>query len=89
MKCFVYKGLRKADTYLWIPQEGVFDAVPEALMEKLGQVESVMSFELHPGMKLARAKAEDVIAAFASQAYYLQLPPKHSMQSGALLGYGD
>jgi uncharacterized protein YcgL (UPF0745 family) len=89
MKCFVYKGIGRADTYLWIPEEGVFDAVPEALMDKLGQVEAVMSFELHPGKKLARARAEDVIAAFAKQSYYLQLPPKHSRQSGALLGYGD
>ena len=89
MKCFVYKGLIKTDTYLWIPAEDVFDAVPKALMEKLGQLEAVMNFELHPGKKLARAKAKDVIAAFAGEGYYLQLPPEHSLQAGALLGYGD
>ena len=89
MNCFVYKGIGKTDTYLWIPEEGVFDAVPKALMDKLGQLEAVMSFELHPGRKLARARAEDVIAAFTSQSYYLQLPPKHSMQSEPLPGYGD
>ena len=89
MDCFVYKGVRKADTYLWIPQEDVFEAVPSALMEKLGQLEAVMSFELNPGRKLARTSAEEVISAFEDQGYYLQLPPDNSWQSGAILGYGD
>lgn len=89
MKCFVYKGHRKADTYVWVPEEDGFDAVPAALMEKLGQLEAVMNFELHPGKPLARASAVDVIAAFDSQGYYLQLPPKNALLSGALLGYGD
>ena len=89
MQCFVYKGAGKADTYLWVPEQDVFDEVPSALMDKLGKVEAVMSFDLHPGKKLARAKAEDVIAAFASQSYYLQLPPEHSLQAKALLGFGD
>ncbi len=87
--CFIYKGVHKADTYLWVPEQDVFDAVPEALMEKLGQLEAVMSFELHPGKKLARASADEVIASFENQGFYLQLPPENSWQSGALLGYGD
>jgi uncharacterized protein YcgL (UPF0745 family) len=89
MNCFVYKGRLKADTYLWIPRAGEFEAVPEALMVKLGAIEEVMSLELYPGRRLARTRAEDVMEAFEEHGFYLQLPPRDALSSNALLGYHE
>ena len=74
-RCFVYKSLGKADTYLYVVRADDFSAVPTALLETLGRLEHVMALDLSPQRKLARADAADVIEALAGRGYYLQLPP--------------
>lgn len=74
-RCAVYKSLRKADTFVFTPENGALDALPDALMAPLGKLEFVMHLELTPERKLARADAGRVIDALASHGYYVQLPP--------------
>lgn len=75
MKCVVYKGCRKADTYLYIEREDDFSRVPKALLDMLGRVERVMELELVPGRVLAQADPEQVRRLLREQGYYLQMPP--------------
>lgn len=75
MKCVVYKGRRKADTYLYIEREDDFSRVPKALLDMLGRVERVMELELVPGRVLAQADPEQVRRLLREQGYYLQMPP--------------
>ncbi len=75
MKCVIYKGSRKADTYLYIEHEDDFSSVPEALLNMLGRLERVMALELVAGRTLAQADPEQVRQLLREQGYYLQMPP--------------
>lgn len=76
MHCVIYKGRKKADTYLYVEREDDFSRVPEALLALLGSLEKVMALELAPERSLARADAGEVRAKLAEQGYYLQMPPR-------------
>ncbi len=76
MKCVIYKGDRKQDTYLYIEREGDFSRVPEALLKLLGMLEWVMALELTPDRTLAQADAEQVRRQLKEHGYYLQMPPQ-------------
>lgn len=75
MVCAVHRARRNADTYLYVDHGEGFARVPDELLRALGGTERAMTIALHPGRKLARARAEDVLRAIAEQGYYLQLPP--------------
>lgn len=75
MQCAIYKGDRKADTYLYVECEDDFSRVPDSLLQLLGNLELVMTLELHPGRTLARADPEQVREHLRSQGFYLQMPP--------------
>lgn len=77
MQCVIYKGDRKADTYLFIEREGDFSRVPASLLQLLGNLEQVMTLELHSERTLARADPEQVREHLRSQGFYLQMPPEH------------
>lgn len=74
-QCWIYKGNQREETYLYVAREGDFEAVPQALMQALGALELVMSLELAPERRLARADVERVMADLASKGYFLQMPP--------------
>lgn len=74
-RCWVYKGARRGETYLYLAEEDGFDAAPRALIEQMGTLELIMELELYPGRKLARASAAEVMRSLKSRGYYLQLPP--------------
>lgn len=74
-RCWIYKGTRRSDTYLYLAKENGFDAAPKALLEQMGVLELVMELELHPGRKLARANVAEVMSSLRRKGYYLQLPP--------------
>jgi uncharacterized protein YcgL (UPF0745 family) len=76
MKCVIYKGDNKQDTYLYIEREGDFSRVPEALLKMLGMLEWVMALELTPGRTLVQADPEQVRRQLKEQGYYLQMPPQ-------------
>ena len=73
--CVIYRGAKKADSYLYVERESDFGAVPRALLDMLGPLTWVMSLELHPQRKLAQVDILQVIQSLQQQGYYLQLPP--------------
>lgn len=77
-ECFVYKGDRKPDYYLYLARE--FDVsdtcVPESVLSLMGELELVLEFELSPNRKLAQADPHQVLTDIESQGFYLQIPNK-------------
>ena len=55
MQTYVYKSLRKPDTYLYLPKADAFAALPEAVAAPLQPWQFVLEFELTPGRRLALA----------------------------------
>ncbi|MDH5326701.1 MAG: YcgL domain-containing protein [Gammaproteobacteria bacterium] len=82
MLCYIYKSLRKPDTYVYLDKEGEFSALPESLAGLLGQLEFVMQLNLAQRKTLALADPRQVMQQIKEQGFYLQLPPK-DMVSGA------
>ena len=75
VECWVYKGSRQPDMYLYLPAPDNVTRVPSVLLERLGPLELALRFELTPERTLARASAVNVIAALNEQGFYLQMPP--------------
>ncbi|MDR2212808.1 MAG: YcgL domain-containing protein [Pseudomonadales bacterium] len=73
--CTIYGGSREAEMYLYVARAEGLARVPEELLNSMGEIREVLTLKLHPTRKLARAKAEDVLAAIHERGYYLQLPP--------------
>lgn len=71
----IFRGTRKAESYLYVDKaQGLVD-VPEVLLAQFGEPRSVMTLMLDPQRKLARANAAEVLAKIEEQGYYLQMPP--------------
>jgi len=71
----IFRGTRKAESYLYVDKaQGLVD-VPEVLLAQFGEPMSVMTLMLDPQRKLARANAAEVLAKIEEQGYYLQMPP--------------
>ncbi len=75
MQCFVYKSRRKADTYLFLREDGGFAVLPADLAERLGELVFVIEIELSPQRQLAREDVVTVMANLAGRGWHLQLPP--------------
>ena len=54
MHAYVYKSLRKADTYVYLAIRDDFESLPEPLRGQLGPLQFVLDVALTPGRKLAR-----------------------------------
>jgi hypothetical protein len=75
MHAYVYKSLRKQETYLYLRDKDAFGLVPDPVRAPLGALAFVLAVELRPGRRLARADVEVVMANLESPGYYLQAPP--------------
>lgn len=75
MQTYVYKSLRKADTYLYLRKQDDFAVVPEPVRAPLGDLVFVLELALTEHRKLARADAAVVRANLLAQGYHLQFPP--------------
>ena len=75
MHAWIYKGSRKANTYLYITEQDNFDAVPDGLLALLGELEFVLNVELTAERKLAQADAGEVRRQLENEGFSLQLPP--------------
>ncbi len=75
LSCTVYRSSREPELYLYVAGNEGLARVPEDLLKRFGTLAEVMTLELTPERKLARAKAHQVLAAIAETGYYLQLPP--------------
>ena len=72
---WIYKGSRRAETYLYVPEENNFQRVPEDLLDALGTLELVMQLELDEGRRLARVEAKEIMKGVSQVGYFLQLAP--------------
>jgi len=79
MKCFVYKSIKKADSYIYIDQKDNFESIPEQLLLLFGKPEFALEFDLTEDRKLALADAVQVMKSIDQQGYYLQMPPKNNL----------
>lgn len=75
MQCFVYKSLRKAETYVYLDRRDDFSRLPPGLRDLLGQLALVLELELTPERRLAREDAATVVANLRARGFHLQLPP--------------
>jgi hypothetical protein len=75
MQCFVYKSLRKAETYVYLRQADGFEVLPGPIAEQLGTLAFVIEIELSSQRKLARENVDNVMVNLGSQGYHLQWPP--------------
>ncbi|MGD2083086.1 MAG: YcgL domain-containing protein [Chromatiales bacterium] len=76
LSCWIYKSLRREEMYLYLASENGFDCVPAVLRERFGPPVFVMELELHPGRRLAREDARQVIRSLRTAGFHLQLPPR-------------
>ena len=81
MKCYVYKSLRKEDTFLYLGEKDRFDLLPEGLLLLFGKPGFVLEFELTKDRVLAQADAKKVLADLHEHGYYLQVPLQDHEQS--------
>ena len=72
---WIYKGSRRAETYLYVPEDNNFQRVPEDLLDALGTLELVMQLELDEGRRLARVDAKEIMKGVSQVGYFLQLAP--------------
>jgi uncharacterized protein YcgL (UPF0745 family) len=79
MHCYVYASQRKPDTYLWMSQRDMFDALPESLLLLLGELRFVLEVELSGQRKLPQENIEQVLENLRQQGWHLQLPPTETL----------
>ena len=75
MHVFVYKSLRKADTYLYLREKDAFGVVPDAVRAPLGTLQPVLEFDLVEGRRHAQADPAVVRVNLVERGFHLQLPP--------------
>ncbi|WP_147653776.1 YcgL domain-containing protein [Vulcaniibacterium gelatinicum] len=76
MHAYVYKSLKRADTYVFLAARDDFERLPETLRAELGPLRFVLEVALTPGRKLARTDADTVREHLAVRGFHLQLPPQ-------------
>ena len=81
MLAFVYKSLKKADTYLYLATRDDFGCLPEPLRAQLGNLQFVLEVGLTPERRLAR-EGRTALA----QACFDFLPTRAHLD---LMGWGD
>jgi uncharacterized protein YcgL (UPF0745 family) len=75
MRCYVYKSLRKAETYVYLDERDGFARLPEPLRASLGELGFVLELDLTPERRLAREDAGVVRNNLASRGFHVQFPP--------------
>lgn len=86
LKCTIFKGSREQEMYVFVPRDRGQDNIPDELKQRMGRISEVMTLDITPDRKLARADAGRVLAAIREQGYFLQMPPEIS---GQVLFDGD
>ncbi|MCI4568104.1 YcgL domain-containing protein [Lysobacter sp. CFH 32150] len=75
MQAYVYKSLKKADTYLYLAARDDFARLPEPLRTQLGGLQFVLELVLTPDRKLAREDVSVVRENLSARGFHLQFPP--------------
>ena len=71
----VYKTVRKAETFLYVPAGQTPEDWPEQLSRAFEPAQWVMSLTLSANRPLAAQPVEKVMEAVRRQGFFLQLPP--------------
>jgi len=74
MHAYVYKSLRKPDTYLYLRDKDAFEQVPEAIRAPLGKLAFVLAVHLSEQRSLARVDIQVVRSNLNERGFYLQGP---------------
>lgn len=74
MQAFVYKSLKKADTYVYLAARDDFARLPDALHARLAPFAFVLELALTPERRLARGNAATVREQLVLRGFHLQLP---------------
>ena len=74
--CTVFRSVKRAETYLYLAQDQVFEDLPPELREAFGEPCFVMTLNLNADRRLARVDAGQVLAHLEEQGFFLQLPPE-------------
>jgi len=72
--CFVYKSLKKDNTYLYISIKDDFDKIPMSLINIFGRGEFCFEFKHVPTRKLSQEDPQQVYDNLQNLGYHLQLP---------------
>ena len=75
MLAYVYKSLRKPDTYVYLAERDDFARLPEPLRTQMGRLQFVLEVALTPERKLAQENPEVVRHNLAARGFHLQFPP--------------
>jgi uncharacterized protein YcgL (UPF0745 family) len=75
MHAYVYKCLKKADTYVYLADRDEFARLPDALRHQLGTLQFVLDVDLAPERTLARADPAEVRDNLRARGFHLQFPP--------------
>lgn len=75
MQAYVYKSLRKDETFVYLATRDDFESIPESLRAPLGALAFVLEVALTPERKLARNNAEQVRQNLAAHGFHIQFPP--------------
>ena len=78
--CKVFRSDKKAETYLYLSTDMEFSDLPQELLERFGEPAFVMALMLTGERKLARVDTSKVLEGLEEKGYYLQLPPKLSIE---------
>lgn len=79
MQAYVYKSLRKDDSYVFLAARDDFSRLPEPVRQQLGRLQFVLEVALTPERKLARADAAVVRENLVTRGFHLQLPPTSTL----------
>ena len=75
MLAYVYKSLKKADTYLYLATRDDFSRLPEPLRLQLGGLQFVLDVDLTPERRLAQADPRAVMENLVVRGFHVQFPP--------------
>ncbi|MGN1394101.1 MAG: YcgL domain-containing protein [Succinivibrionaceae bacterium] len=73
MNCFTYRSTKKDGVYLYLSNPNDFEKIPEELKKLIGKAEFMLKFDLYPGRKIVKIKAEDLIKALEKEGFYLRI----------------
>ena len=74
MHAYVYKSLKKADTYVYLAARDDFARLPDPVRSQLGTLVFVLDVDIGPERKLAREDPAVVRENLAMRGFHLQLP---------------
>ncbi len=75
--CVVLRSPKKADTYLYLPKDADFEALPDVLQALFTPQQVAMNLLVKPEKKYARLTGAELLEHFNDPGYFMQLPPAH------------